>query len=44
MVTCMDEAIGNITRTMEEAGLWDNTVFIFSTGEGEKRCLGKNTL
>ena len=32
MVACMDEAIGNITRTMDQLGMWDNTVFIFSTG------------
>ena len=32
MVACMDEGIGNITRTMDQLGLWKDTVLIFSTG------------
>ncbi|CAH1273824.1 ARSB [Branchiostoma lanceolatum] len=34
MVSAMDEAIGNVTMAMKKAGLWDNTLLIFTADNG----------
>jgi len=34
MLDIVDEAIGNVTRSLEKAGLWENTLFIFTTDNG----------
>jgi len=34
MITCMDEYIGKLVDTLKETGMWENTVFIFSSDNG----------
>ena len=33
MVSCLDEAVANVTTIFKKYGLWENTVMIFSTGK-----------
>ncbi len=45
MTTCVDDALSNVTRALEDAGMWDNTVLIVSTGAtGQASAAHKNTL
>ncbi|XP_020607256.1 arylsulfatase B-like isoform X2 [Orbicella faveolata] len=34
MVDIVDEAIGNVTQAMQQAGLWEDTLMIFTTDNG----------
>ncbi len=36
MITCVDDAIANITQALSDAGLWENSVLIFSSGNYNK--------
>ncbi|XP_022097134.1 arylsulfatase B-like [Acanthaster planci] len=34
MVSAVDESVRNLTRTLKEEGVWDNTIIIFSSDNG----------
>ena len=34
MVSCVSEGTGNVTRALKEAGMWETTLFIWSSDNG----------
>jgi arylsulfatase A-like enzyme len=44
MVTAVDDVVGNITESMNRAGLWAETLLVFSTDNGGNLNSGGNNL
>eukprot|EP01047_Picozoa_sp_COSAG01_P072596 COSAG01_NODE_11586_length_1898_cov_1.642222_2_plen_74_part_00 len=34
MVSCVSEGTGNVTRALKRAGMWDTTLFLWSSDNG----------
>ena len=35
MVACVDDGVANVTKALKEAGMYDNSVIIVTTDNGE---------
>ena len=42
MMACVDDAVHNITKALKARGMYDNTLFVYSSDNGGVASLGSN--